>query len=184
MSAQNLYQNASKFYSLRVLFVGKILDLLPQNWRHRFHADEALKVYGLDDFIDMTYRFMPKENIDSIMELCILNSHPGDCYGNSPYEILYVLHHMGTKFNGEMYELARSDKCMDSVCILGLFCNEPARKIQRAWLKYREWKHNQASQIIQQKVKEWLYRPGGPMMRKFEKNFNQLVMSQLPSHML
>jgi hypothetical protein len=155
-------------------FEGQIINLLPQDWVRQFHAYEALEVYELEDFIEMTYHFTPKENIDSIMELCIMNLHLSIYYKNSPYHVLYMLCLLGANFNGEMYELARSNKCMDSERILKIFCNGPARKIQRTWLRYREWKRNQASQIIQQKVKEWLYRPGGPMMRKFEKNFKRL----------
>ena len=66
------------------------------------------------------------------------------------------------------------DACIDSERICNLF----ATKIQRAWLKYRQRKRNGAIQIIQPKVIEWLYRPDGPMMKKSEKRFNQLIMSQ------
>jgi hypothetical protein len=38
----------------------------------------------------------------------------------------------------------------------------------------RECNRNRAIQIIQAKFREWLYRPGGPMMKKFEKHFNEL----------
>jgi hypothetical protein len=81
---------------------------------------------------------------------------------------------MEFKFDGEMYELTRSDECSDPGRILKLFCNEPARTIQRAW---KRWKRNRASQIIQQKFREWLYRPGGPMMKKIEEHFNQLAVT-------
>jgi len=162
------------------LFVKKILDLLPQLWRRRFNADRALEVFTLDDFIDMTYGFMPKENINSIMRLCIEASHPDDeSYdGNTPFATLSMLQYKGAKFNGELYKLTHSKKCIDSERILALFCDLPVIKIQRTWLRYHEWKHHRATQIISKKVKEWLYRPGGPMMRKFEKNFNQLAISQ------
>ena len=46
-----------------------------------------------------------------------------------------------------------------------------AEKIQSAWRKYQERKCDQASQIIQEKVLEWLYRPGGPMMEKAKARF-------------
>ena len=66
------------------------------------------------------------------------------------------------------------DACIVSEHIFNLF----ATKIQRAWLKYRQRKRNRAIQIIQKRVLEWLYRPDGPMMKKSEKSFNQLIMSQ------
>jgi len=75
------------------------------------------------------------------------------------------------EFDGKMYELTRSDKCIDSVRILSLFCNEPAKKIQHTWLKYRNKKYNQSARLIQQMVLEWLYRPGGPIMKKAELHF-------------
>jgi hypothetical protein len=163
------------------LFVKKILDLLPQVWRHRFNADRALEVFTLDDFIDMTYRFMPKENINTIMKLCIKASRPDfSLYrGNNPYDILNMLQYEGVKFDREMYKLARSDECTDSKRILSLFCDLPATKIQHVWLKYRQQKRNRAIQIIQKRVLEWLYRPDGPMMKKSEKNFNRLIMSNM-----
>ena len=99
---------------------------------------------------------MPKEDINYIMKLSIMNLYTDDDEdaGNNPYAILNVLHRMGFKFDGEMYELTRSDECSDSERILELFCDEPARTIQRAW---KRWKRNRASQIIQQKFREWLY---------------------------
>ena len=72
------------------------------------------------------------------------------------------------EFDGKMYELTRSNKCIDSIRILSLFCNEPAKKIQHTWSKYR---NNKSARIIQQKVLEWLYRPGGSIMKKAESRF-------------
>ena len=169
-----------EYYYFRDTFGKQILNLLPQKWVYGFGAVEALGrgVFSLDDFIEMTYHFTPKEDINSITKLCIKISHPDDYYTNSPYSILNMLHYMGFKFNGEMYELARRDKCEDSKRILRLICYEPATKIQRAWLRYRERRCNRAVRIIQQKAREWLYRPGGPMMKKFEEHFNQLATTQ------
>ena len=72
------------------------------------------------------------------------------------------------EFNGKLYNLTCSDKCIDSVRILSLFCNEPAKKIQRTW---RNKRRNQSARLIQQKVLEWLYRPDGPIMKKAELHF-------------
>ena len=75
------------------------------------------------------------------------------------------------EFDGKMYKLVCSDKCIDSVRILSIFCNEPAKKIQHAWLKYKNKRRNQSARLIQQKVLEWLYRPGGSIMKKAESHF-------------
>ncbi len=160
---------------LRNTFVGDILDLLPQGWVRE--SAVAFVEFDLENLIDIAYHFTPKENINSIMEICIINSY-SDYPGDSPYNILNMLRYKGAKFNEELYRLTRSDKCIDSERILALFCDLPVTKIQRAWLRYRKWKRNRAVQIIQPKIIEWLYKPGGPMMKKSEKSFNQLIMSQ------
>jgi hypothetical protein len=79
------------------------------------------------------------------------------------------------KFDGKMYELICSDKCIDSIRILSTFYNEPAKEIQHAWLKYRNEKRNRSAQLIQQKVIKWLYRPGGPIMKRAESHFYNCV---------
>ena len=168
---------AEEYGFLEDSFIGDILNLLPQNWVREFSAVQALEVFTLDDYIDMTYNLMSKENIQSIAKLCIINSHL-DYPGDSPYEILNMLRFKGAKFNGEMYELARSNECIDSERILNLFCDLPVTRIQRAWLRHRQWRRNRAVQIILPKVQEWLYRPGGLMMKKFEKHFNELATTQ------
>ena len=84
-------------------------------------------------------------------------------------EVVNKMHKI--EFDGKLYKLICSDKCIDSVRILSLFCNEPAKKIQRIWLKYRNKKRNQSAQLIQQKVLEWLYRPDGSIMKKAELHF-------------
>jgi hypothetical protein len=89
-------------------------------------------------------------------------------------EIVNKMHKI--EFDGKVYKLTCSDKCIDSVRILSLFCNEPAKKIQHAWLKYRNKKYNQSAQIIQQKVLEWLYRPGGPIMKRAELHFYSCIL--------
>ena len=165
----------------RKIFFADVFDIIFLELKRVFDKDESLiyKRYKLDYCIYLTYSFMPKEDINYIMKLSIINLYPDDDEdtGNYPYAILNMLYDMGFKFNGELYELTRSDECSDSGRILELFCNEPARTIQRAWRQYCERKRNRASQIIQQKVREWLYRPGGPMMKKFEEHFNQLAVT-------
>ena len=84
-------------------------------------------------------------------------------------EVVNKMHKI--EFDRKLYKLICSDKCIDSVRILSLFCNEPAKKIQRIWLKYRNKRRNQSAQLIQQKVLEWLYRPDGPIMKKAELHF-------------
>ena len=161
---------------IRNTFVGDFLDLLPQKWVREFSALQALEVHTLYDYIDMTYDLLSKENIQSIAKLCIINSHL-DYPDDSPYDILEMLRFKGAKFNGELYELARSNECMDSERILELFCGLPVTRIQRVWRRYQQ-KRNRAIQIILPKVQEWLYRPGGLMMKKFEKHFNELATTQ------
>jgi hypothetical protein len=84
-------------------------------------------------------------------------------------EIVNKMHKI--EFDGKLYKLTCSDKCIDSVRILSLFCNEPAKKIQRTWLRYRNERRNQSARLIQQKVLEWLYRPDGPIMKRAELRF-------------
>ena len=84
-------------------------------------------------------------------------------------EIVNKIHKI--EFDGKLYKLTCSDKCADSIRILSLFCNEPAKKIQRIWLKYRNERRNQSARLIQQKVLEWLYRPNGPIMKRAELRF-------------
>ena len=57
-----------------------------------------------------------------------------------------MLQLLRAKFDRKMYELICSNKCIDSKRILGLFCDEPVKKIQHAWLRHRQWKRNRASQ--------------------------------------
>jgi len=81
-------------------------------------------------------------------------------------EVVNKMHKI--EFDRKLYKLTCSDKCIDSVRILSLFCNEPAKKIQRIW---RNKRRNQSARLIQQKVLEWLYRPDGPIMKKAELHF-------------
>jgi len=81
-------------------------------------------------------------------------------------EVVNKMHKI--EFDGKLYKLTCSDKCIDSVRILSLFCNEPAKKIQRIW---RNKRRNQSARLIQQKVLEWLYRPNSPIMKKAELHF-------------
>jgi hypothetical protein len=50
-----------------------------------------------------------------------------------------------------------------------------ARVIQKAFRNYIHRKHSKAAKTIQRAVIHWLYRPDGPMMRKAEQHFNQLM---------
>jgi hypothetical protein len=49
------------------------------------------------------------------------------------------------------------------------------RVIQKAFRNYIHRKYFKAARTIQQAVIHWLYRPDGPMMRKAEQHFNQLM---------
>jgi hypothetical protein len=50
-----------------------------------------------------------------------------------------------------------------------------ARVIQKAFRSYMHRKYSKAAKTIQQAVIHWLYKPDGPMMRKAEQHFNQLM---------
>jgi hypothetical protein len=177
-------------------FDSKLISLLPHNWVSNFRAHEALEFFDVTDYISMAYRDLNKESIRAIMKLSIMSSSPEDLDGNGPIGVLQTLydeklqtiwssnmmiyyqeidhpHEQLNKvvFDGEMYKLTRSNKCKDPTRVLSLFCNEPAKKIQCAWKKYQQRRRDQASQLIQQKALEWLYRPGGPMMKKAETHF-------------
>ena len=170
----------------RLFFVSGIMGLLPREWVIRFRAYEALEFYDLNDFIGMTTLYRTEEVNRQIMELCIKASEPLDCEraGSTPIAILTRLKNFNTsfariprfkpylaKFDGGLYALTRSQECFDSERILELFCTEPARIIQHAWLKYWQKRKDQASRVIQERVLEWLYKPGGPMMKKGETSF-------------
>ena|SRR2546421_8346 len=174
-------------FGLRIFFVDRIMRLLPRDWVYSFQAYDALEYYSLDDFMKMTVTIRSEEVTRWIMELCIRTSEPLDQEwrsGNYPIVILRTLQQLNAmyvkiprfwsnipKFDGKLYTLTRSPECYDSERILKLFCTEPAEKIQFAWKNYLDRKRDQASRIIQEKVLEWLYRPGGPMMKKAEASF-------------
>ena len=170
----------------RICFKRLIMRLLPPQWVISFRAYEALGFYDLEDFINMTHLLRTPESNRQIMALCIQASEPDDWerYGSTPIAVLSELKRFSTKcalfpraqqliakFDGKMYALARSPDCYDSERILILFCTRPARIIQYAWKKYQERKRDQASRIIQEYIRDWLYRPGGPMMKKAEASF-------------
>jgi hypothetical protein len=192
-----LYMQDSEVYE------DKILRLLPYEWTANFGPREHLDVFDIDDYISMAFIQLGKQAIRTIMETSIMASRPDDesYEGGTPIAVLHTLHRKGVelvesaneaiyktngrfipsrlhalldkvKFDGKLYELTRSDKCIDSIRILSLFCNEPAKKIQHTWLKYRR---NRSAQLIQQKVLEWLYRPGGPIMRRVESHFYNCI---------
>src|ERR1051325_4510564 len=169
--------------SLRIHFKRHILRLLPRQWVSDFRAYEALEFYDLDDFIGMTNTLRTEDANRQIMELCIKASNPLDweIEGSTPIAILKTIARFNNsfapiprfkpyiiKFDGKMYELTRSNECLDSRRILKLFCTKPARIIQYAWKRYQQKRKDCASRVIQQKVLEWLYRPDGPMMKKSE----------------
>jgi hypothetical protein len=174
----------------RLFFIGGIMRLLPQEWVNSFRAYVALEFYDLEDFIGMTTPYRTEEVNRQIMELCIKASEPLDCEmnGSSPIAVLTRLKNINTsfariprfkshlaKFDGGLYALTRSQECFDSEQILELFCTEPARIIQHAWLKYWQKRKDQASRVIQERVLEWLYRPDGPMMKKGEMHFRSIA---------
>ena len=121
----------------REIFSADVFNIIFLELKRVFDKDESriYKRYNLDGYIYLTYSFMPKEDINYIMKLSIINLYPDDdeVTGNYPYAILNMLYDMEFKFDGEMYELTRSDECSDPGRILKLFCDEPARTIQRAW---------------------------------------------------
>lgn len=188
----------------RLTFAYQVMELLPLQWRINFRAYEALEFYDIEDYVSMTYTRLDKEQLDKIMKLCIKTVNPEIPHykDGTPYAVLTTIiaqkqandgiarrlrYKEGVnqlriqqsldkgKFNGEMYYLARSKECKDPEYILNLFCNKPANKIQRAWKKYIGNKRNKSARIIQQKVLEWLYRPGGPIAKKAEAHFIYLA---------
>ena len=166
---------------------------------------ELLEYVDIEDLFSMDFvKLLINGKVEEIMKLCIETVHPEILHvrDGTPYALLKVIksekkfHDMvahGIKhdknaiqsrvqltlekgnFNGEMYYLTRSDKCKDPEYILTLFCNEPARKIQRVWKKYIGYKRDKSARIIQYKVLEWIYRPGGPIAKKAEIHFNSLI---------
>ena len=177
----------------RIHFTSLVMRQFPIQWVTNFQAYEALAFYGLEDFIDMTSRNRMPEQSREIMKICIRASEPEDdrLGNNTPYGVLDALKRINTryalfpiarqyivKFDREMYFLARSNECHDSERILEMFCTRPARIIQYAWKKYQKRKRDQASRIIQEYVRNWLYRPGGPMMKKAETSFYTIASKQ------
>ena len=182
-------------------FTLKVIKLLPTQWVRSFGAYEALEVLGVDDYISMVYYQLDKTQLEAIIKLCIENVDPEfDIFSaNSPYAVLDAINSKKStvdelahcykntkginqsriqllldkgKFTGEMYALTRSDKCKDPEFILAMYCDKPAKRIQKAWQRYRR---NKSARIIQTMVKEWLYRPGGAMMKRAEARFYRLA---------
>ena len=170
----------------RKKYIRYVMRLLPYQWVTSFEAYEALEFYDLNDFIKMTVGRRTEEQTQAIMELSIKASDPEDYerHGSTPIAVLEEFQRINTqyarfpmlkshlaKFDGKLYELTRSSKCHDSKRILILFCTKPARIIQYAWMNYQKRKRDQASRVIQEYVRNWLYRPGGPMMKRAEASF-------------
>lgn len=78
------------------------------------------------------------------------------------------------KFTGEMYALTRSDKCKDPEYILTMYCDKPAKRIQKVWRRW-QYQQNKSARIIQAMVTKWLYKPGGAMMKKAETRFYKMT---------
>ena len=180
-------------------FSRNISNLLPTHWVSSFGTYEMFSFFGLDCHISVVYNQLNKTQLEAIMKLCIETVDPefDILCGNSPYAVLKAInkqknamdklaHHFkntGTdpskiqlvldkgKFTGEMYALTRSEKCKDPKYILSIYCNEPAKRIQKLWQRYRR---NKSAKVIQSKVKEWLYQPGGVMMKKAESHFYKM----------
>ena len=123
-------------------FVSSILQLLPQRWVNNFQAYEALEVLGITDIIMYCIKSkqLDKKTFRTIIEFCIMSSHPDNYNCDSPYQILSTFYYLGVKFDRELYTLTCSDKCIDLLRILSLFCNKSTQVIQSAWLKYYQRK--------------------------------------------
>ena len=154
-----------------------IIQLLPERWVNSFRAYEALEVLGIEDIIlyCIKSRQLDRKTLQTVIEFCIMSSDPNDTRWNSSYEVLSTLYYIGVRFDTKLYALTCSNKCIDSLRILSLFCNKPAKIIQSAWLKYYQRKRDRASRLIQEKVLEWLYRPNGSKMKKAEKHFYSIL---------
>src|SRR5436190_4403144 len=128
---------------LRIHFKELIMRQFPAQWVASFDAYNALEVFDVDDFIDMTVRYRTPEQTRNIMELCIRTIEPEDwrVNGSNPYAVLNALKRSNVKyrlrrhlaeFDREMYTLTRSNECHDSKRILEMFCTKPVRIIQYA----------------------------------------------------
>ena len=141
-------------------FIYRIIQFLPQTWVNNFQVYEALNVLSISDiiFYCIKAKQLDKKSLQMILEFCIMSSHPSTPLyeDNYPSDILISLYHSGFKFDGKLYALICSDKCIDLHRILSLLYTKPA-------------------QLIQKKVLEWLYHPNGPIMKKAEKHFYSIV---------
>jgi hypothetical protein len=180
---------------LRIYFKELVARQLPLHLVRTMNPQQSpLEVLDLNDIIDITFRNRTPEQTKEIMKICIRALEPEDTNtwsGNTPYAVLHEFNYLNTrfalfprasrylvKFDGDMYALTRSPECQDSERILEMFCTRPARIIQYAWKRYQKRKRDQASRIIQEYVRNWLYRPGGPMMKKAETSFYTIASKQ------
>ena len=177
----------------RIHFTELVTRQLPLHLIHTMNPHQSpLEVLDLDDIINMTFRDRTPKQSREIMKICIRASEPEDNpFGSTPYMVLRALNYLNTrfalfprasrylvKFDRDMYALTRSPECHDSERILEMFCTRPVRIIQYAWKRYQKRKRDQASRIIQEYVRNWLYRPGGPMMKKAETSFYTIASKQ------
>ena len=178
----------------RIHFVRLVIRQLPLHLVRTMNPHQSpLEVLDLNDIIDITFRNRIPEQTKEIMKICIRALEPEDdkWRGNTPYAVLGALKYLNTrfalfprasrylvKFDRELYTLTRGPECQDSERILILFCTRPARIIQYAWKRYQKRKRDQASRIIQEYIRNWLYRPGGPMMKKAETSFYTIASKQ------
>lgn len=183
----------------RIAFAHKVLNLLPTQWVLDFRAYEMLSVFSLVCYINMVYNHLDKTQLEKIMKLCIetVNTQINQLDDDTPYAVLRAINKQKNamdklahrlkntdtnpskiqlvldkgKFTGEMYALTRSRKCKNSNYILLMYCNEPAKRIQKAWQRYQQ---NKSARIIQSMVTKWLYKPDGIMMKKAEVHFYKM----------
>jgi hypothetical protein len=184
--------NSHTYY--RIHFTNLVARQLPLHLVCTMNPHQSpLEVFDLNDIVEMTFRNRTPEQSKEIMKICIRALEPEDneLRNNTPYSVLWMLKFLNTqfalfprarrylvKFDGGMYALTRSPECQDSKRILELFCTRPVRIIQYAWKRYQKRKRDQAIQIIQEFVRDWLYRPGGPMMKKAESSFYTIASKQ------
>lgn len=178
----------------RIHFTNLVARQLPLHLVCTMNPHQSpLEVFDLNDVVDITFMNRTPEQSREIMKIGIRASEPEDNEWRSgtPYAVLWALKSLNTrfalfpgarrylvKFDREMYALTRSSECHDSKRILEMFGTKPARIIQYAWKRYQKRKCDQASRIIQEYVRDWLYRPGGPMMKKAETSFYTIASKQ------
>jgi hypothetical protein len=72
-------------------------------------------------------------------------------------------------------EASQAKKWHHKICPRYWLFDQNTKVIQKAFRNYIHRKYSKAAKIIQQAVIYWLYKPDGPMIRKAEQHFNQLI---------